>query len=70
MWTCLTIVYLVPAAILTLRLLAAQDDWERSELREMAAPQRSASGGRCLYQELLMSFPVSIAHFKAARFRM
>jgi len=66
MLTCVTIVYLVPATILTLRLLAAQDDWERSELREMAPPQRSASGGRCLNQELLMSFPMSIAYFNAA----
>ena len=47
MWTCVTIVYLVPAAILTMRLLAAgglpEDELARSELREFAEEIRPCS---------------------------
>jgi putative membrane protein len=44
MWTCVTIVYLVPAVILTIRLLAARDfrrhDLPHLDLPEIAAAQR------------------------------
>jgi cytochrome c oxidase assembly factor CtaG len=46
MWVCVTFVYLVPAAILTTRLLTSRDSEKdalvQSELLEMAAPQRNA----------------------------
>ena len=45
MWTCVTIVYLVPAAILTTRLLSPrsspEDELVQSELRGSAVPQRA-----------------------------
>jgi len=45
MWTCVTIVYLMPATILTTRLLAARsfpkDALVQSEFQDMAAPQSS-----------------------------
>jgi hypothetical protein len=43
MWTCVTFVYLVPAAILTTRLLSGrsshEDELVQSELHGMVAPQ-------------------------------
>jgi putative membrane protein len=43
MWTCVTIVYLVPATILTVRLLSVrgsqEDERAQSEFHEIAAPQ-------------------------------
>jgi len=43
MWTCVTVVYLVPAAILTVRLLSPrtcrEDESAQSELRSALAPQ-------------------------------
>jgi putative membrane protein len=46
MWTCVTLVYLVPAAILCTQLLSPQtfyrSDLERAEMREGAGPQRNS----------------------------
>ena len=45
MWTCVTFVYLVPATILTLQLLAGRDSRKdesvQSEFREITAPRRN-----------------------------
>ena len=51
MWTCITIGYLVPAGILTLRLLGVgnsrADDFVRPELRPVAAhPSGEMLAGR------------------------
>jgi putative membrane protein len=52
MWTCVTFIYLVPATILTLQLLAGwgsrRDEPVQSELREITAP-------RCNPRELEVS---------------
>jgi putative membrane protein len=48
MWTCVTVVYLVPAAILSMRLLSprsfAHGDLAQSGLRDRAASQRDSQG--------------------------
>jgi len=48
MWTCVTFVYLVPATILTLQLLAAsgsrKDESAQPELRDIAAPSCNPRG--------------------------
>ena len=51
MWTCITIGYLVPAAILTLRMLGVgnshADDFVRTELRPVVAhPSGEMLAGR------------------------
>jgi len=46
MWTCVTIAYLIPAAILTIRLLSARSPWENEFLQPALPTTLAARRGR------------------------